>query len=204
MPTLRLAHAVAIAPARGSGQDRAQVFEVGDDLIIALADGAGGTASGATAAHAIIDAVGAAVTAPPDWCALLSELDRDPRRLGRGQSTAVIVSISAGAISGTSVGDSGAWLLRSTDIVELTEGQHRKPFVGDGCIPVRIWPMTLGDDTLLVASDGLLRYAKRTDILRIASGPDLCTAVHALIDLVRLRNGTLQDDVAIVLCRALR
>lgn len=199
----RLAHAVAIAPARGNGQDRARVFDDGDDVIIALADGAGGTASGATAAQAIVDAVGAAATTARDWCALLSELDRDPLRLGRGQSTAVIVSISAGAISGASVGDSGAWLLRATDIVELTEGQQRKPFVGDGCVPLRIRPAPLDSATLLVASDGLFHYARRTDILRLARGPDLHAAAQALVDLVRLRNGALQDDVAIVLCRAL-
>jgi hypothetical protein len=53
----------------------------------------------------------------------------------------------------------------------------------------------------LVASDDLLRYAKRTDIVRIASSADLNAAARALIEIVRLANGTLQDDVAVVLCR---
>lgn len=58
--------------------------------------------------------------------------------------------------------------------------------------------------TLLVASDGLLRYARRSDVARIASETDLAIAAHALVDLVRLPSGGLQDDVSIVLCRQRR
>jgi PPM family protein phosphatase len=199
--TVRIAHAVEIAGATGGGQDRARVFELGDELVIALADGAGGTSNGATAAQALVDAVGALGRTAHDWSAQLDELDRDPQRLGSGQSTAVIVSIRDGVLSGASVGDSGAWLLQGPSVIDLTEGQQRKPLVGDGCVPWRIPPMRLDGRTLLVASDGLLRYAKRADIVRIASGEDLHAAARALIEVVRLANGTLQDDVAVVLCR---
>ncbi len=61
-----------------------------------------------------------------------------------------------------------------------------------------------GGQSTLVASDGLLRYAKRSDIARVANGPDLAVAARALVDLVRLPTGGLQDDVSIVLCRQLR
>jgi len=54
---------------------------------------------------------------------------------------------------------------------------------------------------LLVASDGLLRYARPADIARVARQPDIDLAVTALIELVRLPSGELQDDVAIVLLR---
>jgi hypothetical protein len=54
---------------------------------------------------------------------------------------------------------------------------------------------------LLVASDGLIKYAKQASIARIASGADLASAARSLVDLVRLRSGQLQDDVSIVLCR---
>jgi hypothetical protein len=70
-------------------------------------------------------------------------------------------------------------------------------------VPWRIPPTQLAGGTLLVASDGLLHYARQADIIRIASGEDLQAAARALIDLVRLPNGTLQDDVAVVLCRDL-
>jgi serine/threonine protein phosphatase PrpC len=194
-------HGVAIAAVRGNGQDRAGVFDAGDDVVIALADGAGGNGNGATASRAVIDAAAAAATAIHDWCALLAELDRDPRRLGHGESTAVIVSIRGGAIAGASVGDSGAWLVRGTDVIDLTEGQLRKPLVGGGCAPFRLRSTRVTGGTLLVASDGLFNYAKPSDIVRLASGADLTVAARALVELVRLPNGALQDDVAVVLCR---
>jgi PPM family protein phosphatase len=198
----RLPYVVELCGARGSGQDRAEVFELNDDLVVALADGAGGTGNGAIAAQAIIDAVGARASAAHDWCAVLEELDRDAHRLGNGESTAVIVSIRGGVLSGASVGDSGAWFIQGATVIELTDGQHRKPLVGGGCSPMRIAATPFAGGTLLVASDGLLRYAKRPDIVRIASGADLHVAARSLVDLVRLPNGTLQDDVSIVLCRA--
>ena len=197
------AYVVEIAAARGSGQDRARAFAHGDDLVIALADGAGGTGNGATAAQAIVNAVGA-VGPGVDWCGLLADLDLDGKRLGHGQSTAVVLLISSSGISGSSIGDSGAWLIAGTEVLDLTDGQARKPLVGDGCNPFRVAAPPLVDGTLLVASDGLLRYAKRSDIARIAGGPDLAAAARALVDLVRLPNGEFQDDVAIVLCRRQR
>lgn len=200
MRALRLSYAVEVAAAQRDGQDRARVIEAGDDLIVALADGAGGTGNGATAAQAIVDAVGAD-SAADDWCVLLDDLDCDTQRLGNDQSTAVIVSIRGGVLSGASVGDSGAWLLQGANVVELTQGQQRKPLVGDGCAPWRIPPTRLNGGALLVASDGLLRYAKQLDIIRIASSEDLQAAARALIDHVRLPNGTLQDDVVVVPCR---
>ena len=61
----------------------------------------------------------------------------------------------------------------------------------------------IGNATLIVASDGLLRYAKQQDIERISRGPDLATAARSLVELVRLPSRALQDDVAVVLCRDL-
>jgi hypothetical protein len=124
MPAPRFAHVVEVVGARGEGQDRARVFETDDGIVIALADGAGGTANGATAAEAIIDAVGAAGPGV-DWSMLLTDLDEDGKRMGGGQSTAVILSIAASGIVGASVGDSGAWSIRGSDVIDLTEGQTR-------------------------------------------------------------------------------
>lgn len=186
--------------ARGAGQDRVRVIERTDRIVIALADGAGGTGNGSVAAQAIVDAIDTA-SAGVDWAALLADLDQDAKRLGGGQSTAVILSVSSSGISGASVGDSGAWLISGSDILDVTEGQARKPLVGDGCHPFRVSAQPLGDGTLLVASDGLLRYAKRRDIVRVATGVDLVVAARGLVDLIRLPAGGLQDDVSIVLCR---
>ena len=192
-----VAHAIAIASARGRGQDRARVVISGGTMIVVVADGAGGTSNGAVAAQAIVDAVVADAPAP-DACLVLSELDRQQH----GQSTAVILSICDGAIGGASVGDSGAWLVREHDVTDLTEHQDRKPLVGAGCRPVPLSPARLAGHTLLIATDGLLRYALPTHIARVARGADLGAAANALIELVRLPGGQLQDDVAVVLCRA--
>ncbi len=102
---------------------------------------------------------------------------------------------------GASVGDSGAWVIRGAQIEDLTEGQARKPLVGAGCRPVAVRAAALGAGTLLVASDGLLRYAKPSEIAWVAAGRDLVVAVRGLVDLVRLRSGALPDDVSVVLCR---
>jgi serine/threonine protein phosphatase PrpC len=201
MPSFALAYVVEVVGARGAGQDRARVSEIGDGLVVALADGAGGTAHGAAAAQAVVDAVGRVALPGYDWCNTLSDLDRDGPLLRLGQTTAVIISIHNQQIEGASVGDSGAWLIGDTDILDLTHDQSRKPLVGGGCMAVRI-PLTRFDHgTLLVASDGLFRYASRRDIAHIARGDDLASAARALVNLVRLPGGSLQDDVAIVLCR---
>lgn len=192
--------AVAVVPT--TGQDRAAVFVRGEGLVIVLADGAGGTAGGAAAASAIVEGVGAA--SGEAWGDLLGELDADPRRLGFGQATAVVLSLDPRGIRGASVGDSGAWLIRADDVDDLTQAQQRKPLVGSGGSPVPFRTGPVGDGTLLVASDGLLHYAKQAAIAAIARGPDLEVAARQLVELVRLASGALPDDVSIVLCRATR
>ncbi|MCX5741996.1 MAG: serine/threonine protein phosphatase [Proteobacteria bacterium] len=166
--------------------------------MIALADGAGGTSHGARAAQALVDAVGAAVADAIDASALIETLDR----VGEGQTTAIVLAVDAEGITGSSVGDSGAWLV-GDEVVDLTEGQLRKPLVGGGGIPVAFATGPIGSATVLVASDGLFRHARQADIVRIARGPDLDAAARALIALVRLPSGGLQDDVAVVLCRVM-
>ena len=96
----------------------------------------------------------------------------------------------------------GAWIARDdgTDD-DLTAGQHRKRRVGSGrALPVAFSRPAL-DGTLVVATDGLLGYAAPTRIAAAARGPDLETAAKELLRLVRLPNGGLQDDVAVVLAR---
>ena len=189
---------VAIESSRGAGQDRATVVHVPGGLVIALADGAGGTANGALAASAVIDAVQERPASDP--MVLLDELD-DPERLGRGETTAVIASVRCGSVFGASVGDSGAWLIEGTSTIDLTRAQRRKPLLGAMCIPIAFSDAFTASRTLLVASDGLFRYAKPADIARVAQLPDLAEAARALIELVRLPSKALQDDASIVLCR---
>lgn len=199
VPIRSFIHATEICPRRGTGQDRVSVSSARDRVVIALADGAGGTAGGERAANAVIDAVAAAQV--DDWTAVLTELELDPDRLGPGQTTAVVVTVTRDGIRGASAGDSGAWVIRGDEIEDLTRAQHRKPLIGDHSIAIPFQAGPLAGGTLLVASDGLLRFARPEAIARVVSGPDLAAAARALVELVRLPSGEVPDDVAIVLCR---
>jgi hypothetical protein len=81
----------------------------------------------------------------------------------------------------------------------LTQHQFRKPLVGNGeAYPVPFGPVAV-EGRLLVASDGLFKFAPRAELARRALEGPLEEAVHGLIDSVRLRSGGLQDDVAVAL-----
>jgi serine/threonine protein phosphatase PrpC len=192
--------AIAVEASGGSGQDRAVVVPRANDVVIALADGSGGTANGGAAAQAVIDAVMRRPEACTDVASLLYELD-DPERVQHGETTAVILVASSTLITGASVGDSGAWVIDDDSMIELTESQKRKPFLGAGCTPVAFSNPFPPGSTLLVASDGLWRYTKPRDIARVVRGQPLELAARALVDLARLPSGGLQDDISIVLCR---
>ena len=101
-----------------------------------------------------------------------------------------------------SVGDSGAWIIRGAEIDDLTANQQHEPLLGAGAHPIAFERGPLAGGTLVVASDGLFRYAKPADIARVASGSDVEAVARALIDLVRLPTGALQDDVSVVVVRA--
>ena len=196
-------YTIKVQPLRGAGQDRAAVFERDGGCMIALADGAGGTSNGEVAARAVIDTAETLRAADADWCVVLRALDADAR-LDGGQTTAIVLRIGDDGVVGASVGDSEAWLVAPDGRVDvLTRGQHAKPLLGGGAHPTAVSGGQLGGGTLVVASDGLFRYAKAGDIARLALGADMNAAAAQLIDLVRLPTGSVLDDVAVVLCRVL-
>lgn len=188
-----------VTPARGAGEDRVAITTNDAGAVIALADGAGGTGGGARAAEAIVAALTTA-PAPPSWLDALRALDATLPRLGPGLATAVVVEIGAAGLQGASVGDSGAWLIGDV-VADLTAAQRPKPLLGAGATPIEFTAPPLLDRTLLVASDGLWKYARPVDIAAAARLPDLADAAAALLALVRLPSGGLPDDVAIVLVR---
>ena len=58
---VRYVYARALASSRQSSEDRAEVFERGDELVVVVADGAGGLRGGAAASDALVEAARAAV-----------------------------------------------------------------------------------------------------------------------------------------------
>jgi hypothetical protein len=179
------------------------VVETPEGVLLVIADGAGGTGSGALAAKFIVDAVqraaarSLAVLTPHR---LLSELDSELVTEGNGgQTTAVVCAVVGSDVFGASVGDSGA-LLDAGRVDDLTRHQVRKPLLGTGSAqPVPFAGKLSG--TLVVATDGLLKYARPDRLRQVAAGPDLAAIPALLVDVVRLRSGALQDDVAVVVCR---
>ena len=189
----RLSHAIALASATSVGHDRAAVYEMGPEIVIALADGSGNSRRAALAAEA---AVAAFARDDVDWDAL----DGDVALLG-GQCTAVRLRLSADGIRGESIGDSEAWRFGAGVSVHLTEHQIRKPLLGDGGIPVSFEAGPLAGATLVVATDGLWHYAKLDAIAAVARDTDLAMVATSLVELVRLPTGAFSDDVAVVVVR---
>lgn len=191
---------------RRRSEDRADVVAVPSGVVIVLADGAGGTSGGAEAADTVMMwvkafAAGAGdIHKPAQWADLLGRIDSQIAMQG-GQTTAVIAAVSPGGICGASVGDSAAWLIQPDGHVDLTAGQVRKPLLGSDAARPMPFEHAEFRGTLLVASDGLIKYAPPQRICEAARIGDLNAAGRRLIDLVRLRSGALQDDVSLVLCR---
>jgi PPM family protein phosphatase len=110
-----------------------------------------------------------------------------------------VVEITGNIIIGASVGDSEAWSFRPGGREQLTAHQQRKPLIGSGrATPVPFaasWPPGA---VLVIASDGLFKYSS---IERLAMATTSGASPAHLVDLVRLKSGCLQDDVAVVLPR---
>lgn len=171
----------------------------GAELVV-LADGAGGVTGGRQAADRIVRHEFRTLRDPADCVDELRRLDNElSSDASRGESTAVLLILREGRVFGASVGDSGAWALTTEAIFDLTGRQHRKPLLGSGIAePIGFGPFFF-NDRLLVASDGLLKYAPRERIHRVAFMQDVNAAADELIAAALLPGGGLQDDLALVI-----
>ena len=195
---------------RGRGEDRTAVVRLRGRTLIVVADGAGGVGRGAEAAEFVCTALRSLSPTDHhelDWADWLADLDRRMAASSSGLAAAVVVELrSDGAVRGASVGDCEAWLFDhgaqgagrgERGARELTSSQVRKPLLGEGTATPVSFEANAAGGTLLVASDGLWKYAKRDRIAAAAAKRPLEAATTALVDLVRLRSGALQDDVAV-------
>lgn len=188
----------ATASFRPNTEDRVAVHHVRGGLVIVVADGAGGLPGGARAAELNpFDA--------DSWAELLVEADGEIERdRAAGETTAVVVAVKEhGSVVGASCGDSGALVIRKdAHIDDLTDDQHRKRRLGAGrALPIPFRRPAL-DGTLVIASDGLLAYARPEKIAGVVSEhDDLGPMADALVTTVRLPSGDLQDDVALAIIR---
>jgi len=133
---------------------------------------------------------------------LLVSLDQEMAALGAfGETTCVIAVLSDNGVIGTSVGDSGSFIFSKAGVDKLTANQICKPFLGSG----RMIPISFTRDhfegTLLIATDGLLKYTSQEKITAAIDAADLDAAARKLVDLVRYQSGALPDDVSVLLAR---
>ncbi len=185
------------------GEDRVAIERLEDRLVVVVADGAGGTGSGAEAAETvckrICEAARQGTRGAEAWQLMLRELDLLVASGSGGQSTATVVEIDADNVCGASVGDTEAWLVRARDAVDLTTDQERKPLLGSGeARPAAFGPINSGG-RLLVATDGLFGYSTHAAIEATVRDGSLSTALDRLAASVVLRSGAYPDDLAMVL-----
>lgn len=187
-------------------QDRAEIFWSGPNLVLVVADGAGGRSGAAGAAEFTVQRVTLTIhtadLSPAGLVGFLRLIDEQITREGNlVETTCVLVVITTAGIVGASVGDSVAWLITPAGIDDLTSHQSRRAFLGSGCAsPVGFARGPL-QGTLLVASDGLLKYSRAARIATATLAGNVESAAQNLVGLVRYASGALPDDVSVLLVR---
>lgn len=191
---------------RPDTEDRAAVVRRGGAAIVAVADGVGGRAGGAAAAEvvttsaAVLDPL-AFLANPMAWVAAVDfEIGRHPLA---GESTAVVAVLAEdGSTKGVAVGDSAAWWIDATGVAVLSAGSESKPWLGWGAPSARSFTLpTPMNGVLLLATDGLLKYASPEAIRSVVRAAPFDTAPKRLIELVRLPSGGFHDDLAVVVVK---
>lgn len=184
----------------GAGQDRAVVAVHAGGLTLVLADGVGGMAYGDVAAERAVEALRRVHTA--EAAALTRELvaaDLGILRSGLGGHTTCVVACLAGRrIHGASVGDSEAWWVGPSEVRVLSANQQRKPVLGSGSVEPVAFEAPFLAGRLLLATDGLFKYAARARILETVRRAPLEAVCAALLDAARMPSGALHDDVAVI------
>ena len=180
------------------------IVPLSECIVICIADGAGGRSGGSEAAVMAMDFVRkhASLASSAEACIeLLCQIDAAiSNNSVAGETTCVLAVVAPDEVFGASVGDSGAWLIpASGDFVNLTQGQQRKPFIGAGCVRPIPFRHQTPKGSLLVATDGLLKYTSAEQIIAVCRQHPTDVATRRLIELVRYPSGALPDDVTFIL-----
>ena len=187
-------------------QDRGLVLHDGPRLVLCIADGAGGRSGGAEAASLAVKLIRDDVFRLNNGAACVEALRLMDEAMARdsvaGETTCALAIVTPEEIFGASVGDSGVWWIpENGNLLILTEGQQRKPFVGSG----GAWPVPFQRRNqpgwLLLATDGLLKYTSAERIVGVCREQPVEVATRQLIELVRYASGGLPDDVTVVLAK---
>jgi PPM family protein phosphatase len=204
----RYAYARATAASGMQSQDSVGVYERGDVLVVVVADGGGGMRRGDAASRSVVAVVESAVAdaqfaledARP-WVDLFLATDACLAANRAGETTGAVVVLGRRGFLGFSIGNSEAWVVTLTGVDNLTVGQHTRERFGNGQGTVVTFQRPQLAGVLLVATDGLFKYAAAPVIAGIARSGTVAQAADELLELVRLRSGKMADDVTVVLVR---
>lgn len=212
-----------VGKVRDQNEDRYIAREERGTLLLAVADGVGGSAGGEVAANAAIVELADRFFAAPDDRAISDRLADAVREAnsavlraatssgnGEAASTLVAAAMRGGRLIVANLGDSRAYLVRDAVARQLTDDHHGEVassitrFVGDprGVQPDVFVEDLRAGDRLVLCSDGLTRYVTSEEIASRATGADLQAAANALVELALARGG--EDNVTVVLHHASR
>lgn len=184
-------------------QDRGVVIEASIGLVMVVADGAGGQSGGAEAAAMAVELVRQKTNELRDARACVAFVQSVDQAISQdrvaGETTCALAVVTRDGVYGASVGDSGIWVINESGFINLTERQSRKPFIGSGSAwssPFE-YRMT-GGDSLLLATDGLLKYTSSERIVTVCRDEMASHVPRRLIKLVRYPSGALPDDVTVI------
>jgi len=144
------------------------------------------------ATHASVDVLDLAA-----WSQLFEQLDGRLAETMAGETTGVMVVVSTTALCGVAVGDSSAWLVTDSGIDDLTAGQRRAR-LGSGRAAPFLFQRNRLAGKLVVASDGLFKYASSERIAAAVRSSPPSKVAEGLLALAQLRGGGYHDDVAVV------
>ena len=200
--------ALKVDSSRPNGEDRALVIQTSPTSVLAtVVDGVGGRAGGGAAADAVIVAVAELANDPApftkDRVGWMRTLDLEMSKSTTiGETTAVVVELTALAPIGVAVGDSELWWISDDDYGNLTEGARPKPWLGSGAAtPIRFGKPRQYFKWLLFATDGLFKYAAPKAICDVVRTTPLDETPAKLIELVRYASGQLPDDIAVIVAK---
>lgn len=187
-------------------QDRGLIRDARGRAVLCIADGAGGRSGGSEAATKAVEWIRECALSLTDTNPCLKALQQLDEAIegdaAAGETTCVIAVVEEGNVYGASVGDSGAWIVRQSGIVDLTKDQVRKPLVGSGGIcPVAFTHTCEPGDHLILATDGLLKYTSRSRIGEVCRSNEVENIPDRLIALVRYDSGAIPDDTTVISLR---
>ena len=204
-------HTITLTSPRSKSDDRAVVLPLDKGgIVVVVADGAGGLSGGGRAADLVVERVEGAVRGgglEPEngqgFVDLLLDLDHQVERDAEaGETTAVVLVITASGVVGASCGDSEASLVTSTYYDVLTTDQHRKRRIGSSrALPVAFERDGLGKGVLVIGTDGLFAFARPEAVCATVRAVAFDEVGPGLVRLVRSRAGNLADDVAVVVVK---